>query len=86
MEHLFFHQVKAGDIVFINETHVPNDVFAPALPNACYACIHVLEDQLAVRTHGIIHGQVYPAKDFVPLTAIERVVPLAQTEDKSNII
>lgn len=81
MEHLFFHQVKTGDIVFINETHIPNDVFAPALPNDCYVCVSVSEDLMAVRTYGMIHGQVYSAKDFVPLTAIERVVSVATTEE-----
>lgn len=76
MERLFFQNVKAGDIVFVNEMHVPHDIFAPALPGACYVCISAYADQVAVRTHGLIDKTVSSSKDFLPMSAIERVVPM----------
>lgn len=79
MEKLFYQQVEAGDIVFISESHVPNDVFAPALSGDCYVCISAYADQVAVRTRGLINGTVSSSKDFIPMHAIERVVSMNPT-------
>lgn len=80
MERFFFQEVEPGDIVFVNEMHVPGKGFAPALPGACYVCISVYPDQVSVRTFGLVDGKTMPANDFLPLDSIERVVSMKPPE------
>ena len=76
MEHLFIREAEPGDIIFVNEMHVPHDGFAPALPGGCYVCLSASGDQMVVRTHGLIQAVVYSAKDFISMKSVERIIPL----------
>lgn len=75
MAHICSRKVNSGDIVFLNDHHLPHTRFAPALPGGCYECISRNGDLVALRTYGLIGDTVHSAKDFVSIHSIERIVP-----------